>query len=154
MRQLNKIGETFQNLCEIRTIAFSKAALVIMSRGSMFFSTRFLKAGPTESHSSNFSLYSAGNEESPGSVIPSASAALAMVFAVYIWEIDVNRVELLGYHADVLLRRHQDPDRRDERCCNVLFQPLPCDRLGGISRTTETLKQHQAAVLLHKIRAE
>ena len=65
----------------------------MISRGRMFFSTRFLKAGPTKSHSSNFSLYSAGNEESPGSVIPRASAALAIVFAVYIWEINVSGVE-------------------------------------------------------------
>jgi len=62
----------------------------MMSRGRMFFSIRFLKAGPTDSHSSNFSLYSAGNEESPGRVIPSASAALAIVFAVYIWRTKVN----------------------------------------------------------------
>ena len=154
MRQLNEIGETLQIVCVIRTIAFSKAALVMMSRGSMFFSTRFLKAGPTESHSSNFSLYSAGKEESPGSVIPSASAALAIVFAVYIWGVDVNRAEPGIYQAYVPLHRRRGPDMRDERYCNVPFQPPPCDRPGGIFRTTGTLKQHQVAVLLHKIRAE
>jgi len=126
----------------------------MMSRGSMFFSTRFLKAGPTESHSSNFSLYSAGKEESPGSVIPNASAALAMVFAVYIWGVGVNKVEPGGYHANVPLHRRQDQDRRDERCCNVPSQLRPCDHPGGISHTTGTLKQHQAVVPLHKIRAE
>jgi hypothetical protein len=40
---------------------------------------------PTESHSVSFSGLSAGNEDEPGSVIPRASAALAMVFAVYIF---------------------------------------------------------------------
>ena len=41
-------------------------------------------AGPMAVHSSCFSFDSAGKEEEPGRVIPSASAALAMVFAVYI----------------------------------------------------------------------
>ncbi len=40
---------------------------------------------PIESHSVSFSELSAGNEDEPGSVIPRASAALAMVFAVYIF---------------------------------------------------------------------
>lgn len=40
--------------------------------------------GPTEAHSSCFSFDSAGKEEEPGRVIPSASAALAIVLAVYI----------------------------------------------------------------------
>lgn len=42
---------------------------------------------PTESHSVSFSGLSAGNEDDPGSVIPRASAALAMVFAVYIFRL-------------------------------------------------------------------
>ena len=150
----DEIGEVFQKVFAIRTIAFSNAALVIISRGRMFLSTRFLKAGPTESHSSHFSLYSAGNEESPGSVIPSASAALAIVFAVYIWKIGIKAVKIWSHPADVPLHKHQDPGRRDEQCCNAPSLPPPCDRPGGISHTTGTLKQHQAVVLPRKIRAE
>ena len=41
-------------------------------------------AGPTDAHSSSFSKDSAGNDEDPGKVMPSASAALAIVLAVYI----------------------------------------------------------------------
>lgn len=51
----------------------------------MFFSKRFRIADPIEAHSSCFSLYSAGKEAEPGRVIPRASDALAMVFAVYIF---------------------------------------------------------------------
>lgn len=40
---------------------------------------------PMLSHSSSLSFTSAGKDEDPGSVIPRASAALAIVFAVYIW---------------------------------------------------------------------
>lgn len=40
--------------------------------------------GPTLSHSLIFSGDSAGYEDDPGSVMPKTSAALAMVFAVYI----------------------------------------------------------------------
>lgn len=50
----------------------------------MFFSRRFRMAAPIEAHSCSFSGWSAGNEEEPVSVIPIASAALAIVFAVYI----------------------------------------------------------------------
>lgn len=39
---------------------------------------------PTAAHSSCFSWDSAGKDEEPGMVIPMASAALAMVLAVYI----------------------------------------------------------------------
>lgn len=42
-------------------------------------------AAPTESHSVNLSSSSAGKDEEPGKVIPRASAALAIVFAVYIY---------------------------------------------------------------------
>lgn len=66
------------------TIAFSKAERVIISFGRMFFSRRFRMTGPMESHSSCFSCDSAGKEDDPGNAIPKASAALAMVFAVYI----------------------------------------------------------------------
>jgi hypothetical protein len=66
-------------------MAFSKAERVMMSLGQMFFSKRLYKVAPTESHSANFSGLSAGNEDEPGSVIPRASAALAIVLAVYIF---------------------------------------------------------------------
>lgn len=65
-------------------MAFSKAERDMMSRGRMFFWRRLYMAGPTAAHSSCFSLDSAGKEEEPGRVMPRASAALAMVFAVYI----------------------------------------------------------------------
>ena len=66
-------------------MAFSNADRVIMSLGSMFFSRRLYMWGPTDAHSSCFSFDSAGYEEDPGRVMPRASAALAMVFAVYIY---------------------------------------------------------------------
>lgn len=56
----------------------------MISLGKIFFSIRFRIAMPTDLHSSIFSADSAGNDEDPGNVIPRASAALAMVFAVYI----------------------------------------------------------------------
>lgn len=68
------------------TIAFSKAERVIMSRGRMFFSRRFRIADPTEAHSWSFSVDSAGYDDEPVSVIPRASEALAIVFAVYIYK--------------------------------------------------------------------
>jgi len=66
-------------------MAFSKADGVMISLGKMFFSTRFRMAAPTLLHSSIFSGDSAGNDDEPGSVIPRASIALAIVFAVYIY---------------------------------------------------------------------
>lgn len=42
-------------------------------------------AAPTFLHSSTFSGDSAGNDDEPGNVIPKASIALAIVFAVYIY---------------------------------------------------------------------
>ena len=41
--------------------------------------------GPTDAHSSCFSKDSAGKDEDPGKVMPRASAALAIVLAVYIY---------------------------------------------------------------------
>jgi hypothetical protein len=70
---------------KLQTIAFSKAERVMMSRGRMFFASRLYMAGPIEAHSACFSSDSAGNDEEPGSVMPKASAALAIVFAVYIF---------------------------------------------------------------------
>jgi hypothetical protein len=69
------------------TIAFSKAERVIIPRGRIFFSRRLRITGPTESHSSYFSLDSAGKDDEPGNDMPKASIALAMVFAVYICNI-------------------------------------------------------------------
>lgn len=60
-------------------MAFSKAARVMMSLGLISFSSMLYIAGPTASHSSNFSLYAAGVLLDPGRVIPIASAALAIV---------------------------------------------------------------------------
>lgn len=42
-------------------------------------------ATPTDLHSSIFSADSAGKDDDPGNVIPRASAALAIVLAVYIF---------------------------------------------------------------------
>lgn len=56
----------------------------MISRGKIFFSIRFRIATPTVLHSSIFSADSAGKDDDPGNVMPRASAALAMVFAVYI----------------------------------------------------------------------
>ena len=63
----------------------------MMSRGRMFFSRRFHIAAPTDSHSFTFSADSAGNEDDPVRVMPNASAALAMVFAVYIYLTALSR---------------------------------------------------------------
>lgn len=71
---------------EIATIAFSNADRVMISLGRTFFSKRLRIAAPMLSHSANFSGYSAGKDDDPGRVIPNASAALAIVFAVYICE--------------------------------------------------------------------
>jgi hypothetical protein len=65
-------------------MAFSNAALVMISLGSKFFSNKFFMVSPTESASASFSGYSAGKEDDPGKHMPSASIAEAMVLAVYI----------------------------------------------------------------------
>mmetsp|Transcript_809 Transcript_809/g.3145 ORF Transcript_809/g.3145 Transcript_809/m.3145 type:complete len:206 (+) Transcript_809:652-1269(+) len=65
-------------------MAFSKAGLVMMSRGHRFFSIMALSATPAFLHSSIFSGSSAGMDDEYGSVMPSASAADAIVLAVYI----------------------------------------------------------------------
>jgi hypothetical protein len=66
---------------------------------------------PTESHSSCFSGHSAGYDDEPGNVIPSASAALAIVFAVYIWlnVCQLNKWHVLGRYSP--LRKHRDQDK-------------------------------------------
>lgn len=66
------------------TIAFSKLALVIMSLGLI---SRFINSNkylPANRHSTFFSGSSAGVELEYGRLIPNASIALAIVFAVYI----------------------------------------------------------------------
>lgn len=79
-----------------QTMAFSNAERVMISRGRMFFSRRLYMTGPIEAHSSCFSCDSAGNEEEPGRDIPSASMALAIVLAVYIWifEVEIQRKQI------------------------------------------------------------
>src|ERR1700738_1312875 len=68
----------------VRVIAFLKAAGVIISRGLISCSRRFRIAGPTARHSAILPSEVAGVEELPGRVMPIASAALAIVLAVYI----------------------------------------------------------------------
>ena len=65
------------------TIAFSKAARVMMSRGLMSFSISSRTTVPARRHSSCLAGSVAGVDELYGSDIPIASMAVAMVFAVY-----------------------------------------------------------------------
>ena len=66
------------------TIAFSNASRVRIARGRRSSSSSRRSAAPTLRHSSRFRALAAGVELLYGSVIPSASAAAAIVFAVYI----------------------------------------------------------------------
>ena len=66
------------------TIAFSKAARVMTSRGLRSCSRRRRTARPARKHSSSFPPSSAGVEDEYGRLIPRASIAQAIVFAVYI----------------------------------------------------------------------
>src|SRR5688572_22956256 len=84
-------------------MAFSKAERVIISRGRMVLDNKLCIASPTAAHSSCFSCDSAGYDEEPGSVMPSASAALAMVFAVYIY------VASTFSHQHILEQRYAHP---------------------------------------------
>ncbi len=68
----------------INLTAFSKDFLVIISNGFKSFSISKPKASPDATQSNGFSLPVAGLEELYGKVIPKASIALAIVFAVYI----------------------------------------------------------------------
>mmetsp|Transcript_26694 Transcript_26694/g.44767 ORF Transcript_26694/g.44767 Transcript_26694/m.44767 type:complete len:265 (-) Transcript_26694:765-1559(-) len=65
------------------TIAFSKAARVMISKGLRSILSRFSIAAPANRHSSIFRGSSAGTELLYGRHIPRASMAVAMVFAVY-----------------------------------------------------------------------
>lgn len=68
----------------MKTIAFSNAALVMMSEGLMSFSRSNLIALPACTHSKCFWSVSAGVEPEYGSDMPSISIAEAIVLAVYI----------------------------------------------------------------------
>ena len=63
-------------------IAFSNAALVMIWRGVMPFSSRLTTASPERRAHSMRSSEVAGADDEPGSAMPSASAAVAMVLAV------------------------------------------------------------------------
>ena len=65
-------------------IAFSNAFLVMISLGLISFSIKLRIAFPAFIHSTAFSLLKAGLEELKGKLIPNASIAEAIVFAVYI----------------------------------------------------------------------
>ncbi len=66
----------------VTTIAFSNAARVMMSRGFKSSSSRRRIAAPARRHSSCFAGSSAGVDELPGRLMPSASIADAIVLAV------------------------------------------------------------------------
>ena len=66
------------------TIAFSKALRVRMSLGRIFRLSNSITAAPARRQSSFFALPIAVCAELPGRLMPSASIALAIVFAVYI----------------------------------------------------------------------
>jgi hypothetical protein len=78
------VNEKHFRVARGHTMAFSNAVRVMMSRGHMFRSSNTRIVSPIVVHSSSFSCDSAGKDDEPGRVIPSASAALAIVFAVYI----------------------------------------------------------------------
>ena len=64
-------------------MAFSNAFLVMMSRGRMFFLSRFRTAEPASSQSRVFSCDTAACADEFGKLMPKASMAEAMVLAVY-----------------------------------------------------------------------
>lgn len=131
-------------------MAFSNAERVIISRGKMFFSRRFRMAAPTEVHSWIFSGYSAGNDEEPVRVMPKASAALAIVFAVYICHAYTQLQESWSNITCIYSHRHrrQDPDKHVERCHSVPVLPPPSYHLGGIFHTLEKPKRYLTEVRL------
>src|SRR4051812_40650687 len=69
---------------ETRTIAFSNASRVMMSRGLRSSSNSLRTAAPARKHSSSFKGSSAGVDELYGRDMPMHSIADAIVFAVYI----------------------------------------------------------------------
>jgi hypothetical protein len=86
---------------------------------------------PTESHSISFSGLSAGNEDDPGSVIPRASAALAMVFAVYIFR-QCKPASLCIIRYSIPLHTRRAPGTHDARCYTVPSPHRVFDRLANI----------------------
>ena len=56
----------------------------MICQGSIFFSSKWCMTGPMDVHSLCFYKDSTGNDEEPGKAMPRASAALAIVFAIYI----------------------------------------------------------------------
>ena len=68
----------------VTVIALIKAFLVIISLGVIFFSNKFFIALPEFIQSKFLSFDIAACEELPGRLIPRASTADAIVFAVYI----------------------------------------------------------------------
>src|SRR3989338_11597387 len=65
-------------------IAFSKAFLVMISLGLMFFLMRLRSALPASYASCSFFLSTAGRDAPPGRLIPMDSIAEDIVLAVYI----------------------------------------------------------------------
>ena len=72
-------------------------------------------AAPTFLHSSTFSGDSAGNDDEPGNVIPKASIALAIVFAVYIYAAvsaeTQSQHEHVHHHMHLVRGMHFEPWR-------------------------------------------
>jgi len=117
-------------------MAFSKADRVMISRGRMFFSSRVRITGPMESHSSCFSCDSAGKDDEPGSVIPKASAALAMVFAVYICVVPWLRMAISNrYLEHSRLRMHQDLGKHAGQCYNARSPHRTSSHLANMPHT-------------------
>ena len=94
-------------------MAFSNDARVMISRGLRSSSSKFFIVAPMLSASACFSGYSAGKEDEPGRVMPRASAADAMVLAVYIWREYVlvkseqrKERQILHHHRRLLRDKH------------------------------------------------
>jgi hypothetical protein len=64
----------------------------MISRGVKLRLSRLSSAGPMASHSWSFSGEVAGKELEPGRVIPRTSAAEDIVFAVYIYATELERI--------------------------------------------------------------
>ena len=109
---------------------------------------------PTESHSVSFSGLSAGNEDDPGSVIPRASAALAMVFAVYIFSTALAHEFVCIIRYSIPLHTRRVPGTHDARCRTVPSPLWMFDRLASISHMIERLRQCLTGELPRKNRDE
>lgn len=111
--------------------------------------------GPTEAHSSCFSCDSAGKEDEPGRVMPRASAALAMVLAVYICHHSKESLSVTdgegrgeGKTFGIYVRHHmlRDLDRHAVQYCSVRFQLLGSFRLGDTSHRIGKRKRYPTEV--------